>query len=152
LAHLLRSKAPVAEVRASNDAVARHFQLQIPINYPTLVAVCGGPDAAVHERFRGNLKSFQEIEKFAERFQGSNSKGICASLKKEREGIVRSKKAAYAKYSEKQWQKLKIAELTEAMGILGVDLPNRDSLIEKKFYIDAIVNYISSQKKARKEL
>ena len=152
LAFLLRSKAPVAEVRASNDAVARTFQLQAPINYPILVAVCGGSDAAVHERFRGSLKSFQEVEKFAERFQGSSSKGLCASLKKEREKTVREKKAAYVKYSEKQWRKLKISELTQAMGILGVTLPNRDSLIEKSAYIDAIVNHINSQKKAGKEL
>lgn len=151
LAFLLRSKAPVAEVRASNDAVARHFQLQAPVSYPTLVAVCAGSDAAVHERFRGSLKSFQEVEKFAERFQGAGGKGLCASLRKEREQTVRAKKAAYAKYSEKQWQKLKISDLTQAMGILGIDLP-RDSLIEKKDYVSAIVTHINGLKKAGKEL
>lgn len=151
LAYLLRSKAPVAEVRASNDAISRHFQLQSPVNYPILIAACAGLDPSVHERFGGNIKSFQEVEKFVERFQGSKSRNICQSLKKDRELTVRRQKATYAKYSEKQWQKLKISDLTQAMGILGVDLP-RDSLIEKKDYVSAIVNYINKQKMSGKEL
>ena len=143
LAFQLKGKVSVGEVRGagSNSKVLEAFGVKQQA-LPVLLAVCAGDDLLVHESFRGDLKSFDEITAFVDKF---SDKRRCSDLKadvKQERDRKRIKAQELVKLSPEQLNRKKLSELKEAVHNLGISTVG---LLEKDDYVHAIRDYKISQ-------
>jgi len=147
LAHTYRTRLAVAEVRASNDKLAKEFGLGNKPAYPILVIVCTGSEKMANLVYEGDLKKSADVEKFLEsKLGGKRSADTCKTLhgkaKKERER--RSKQGAgISKLSDDELKKKPIKELREIVDDLGL---KSEGLLEKADYVQAIRNHVTKTK------
>jgi len=139
IAHSLTSKAVVAEIRGSNNLLAKELGLGNQPAFPILVAVCGGSDIQAVLRFEGDLKDTDKVIKWIEgKFGSSRSTSACKGLQQKANEMrkARAKRQEGAKrLTLAELRKKKIKELREMAEDLQVAMAG---LVEKDDYVGAV--------------
>jgi curved DNA-binding protein CbpA len=92
LAYRLQGKVALAEVRGSNDQIAKLFDVGSK-DYPKLFIVCAGNEVLAHEVYQDNLKDMDKIESFVMKFQNGNKcKDLQSKANQTRKKKVEAKK------------------------------------------------------------
>jgi hypothetical protein len=142
LAYMLDGSVAVGEVRGSNDRLSLEFGVT---TYPSLLALCGGRELDMSERFEGDLKDLSALMKFVDKFKG-NSKSSCEKLRKAKQADKEKRKVRVQqikRLTESQVKKMKIKELKEIAVDIG--LGQSSGLLEKADYIAAILKHIHNE-------
>lgn len=153
LAHSLAGKAPVAEVRGSNNNLAKELGLGNQPSYPILIVICAGTDRLAHVKYDGDLKDFDKVGRFIEsNFGKKKAAATCKKLqgnakeqKQQREKRRQSNKAL----TLDQLRKKKVAELREIAEDLAVAIAG---LYEKDEFVSAIAQSLGLLRSATSEL
>lgn len=139
LAYRLHGKVALAEVRGSNDHIAKYFELGQ--EYPTIVVVCGGNEVLAHAVYEDNLKDMDKIESFAMKFQtGSKCKDLQSKAAKLRKTKLEAKKQILHMKESALYSK-SIKELRSILETLEI---SQVGLYEKSDFINAIQKYRNS--------
>jgi hypothetical protein len=142
LANMLDGKILVGEVRGGNEKLAKEFGLISKKSFPILIAVCAGKDFNAQEIYQGDLKSLEDLGKFAMKFQKPK---YCIKIRKE-SAVIRKKRLNQLKdaksLSKEELKKKKISELIEIVQDLGLHV----GLLEKSDFISAILEAANKMK------
>lgn len=126
----------IAEVRGSNDKLARAFGLVD--KYPQLVAVCAGASLLGSEVFQGDMKSIAQIDAFLKKFEQPKT---CAGLTAKADKLERERKAQVrtaGSLTRQQLNKKRVGELRTIVEDLGISTA---ALAEKSDYVEAILRH-----------
>lgn len=135
VAHFISSKVAIAEVRASNDRIMKYFDL--PLEYPTIIFVCGGNENLAFEVYDNDLSDFTLLEKYINSFKyPKKCKDIQNKAIKSRQKL-NSKKENIRKLSFNELNKKSIKELKDILSLFDT---STTGLYEKSDYVNAIKN------------
>jgi len=139
LAHSLQNKAAVAEVRGSNNQLAKELGLGNQPAYPILVVLCSGSDKLASLRYDGDLKEFDKTSKWIEdKFGRGRAEGTCRQLRS-KSSEARKKRQQRAEGAKKlsvaELRKKRVGELVDMCEDLGVP---SSGLVEKSDFVNAI--------------
>lgn len=145
LAYSLVGKAPVAEVRGSNNNLAKELGLGSQPSYPILIVICAGTDRLAHMRYDGDLKEFDKVLGFIESHFGGRNRAAatCKRLygkSKEKLQQREKRRAANKRLSLADLKKKKVAELREIVEDLAISVAG---LFEKDDYIRVVHEHLT---------
>jgi hypothetical protein len=139
LAHSLRDKAAVAEIRGSNNQLAKELGLGNQPAYPILVVLCSGSDKLASLRYDGDLKEWDKASRWIDdKFGRGRAEGTCRQLRS-KSGEARKKRQQRAEGAKRlsvaDLRKKRVGELIDMCEDLGVPSAG---LVEKADYVNAI--------------
>ena len=149
IAHQLKGNVAVGEVRGSNQALAKMFDVG---DFPTVLMVCGAPRSGqrghplrAYVKFDGDTKSFDLLLKFAFSFDSkSKCKSVLADARKRAETAAQKLRSVRS-LPKRELMKKPISELREYVEGLGI---SSAGLLEKSDYVSAIISHLASNVKS----
>jgi hypothetical protein len=137
----LQGKAAVAEVRGSNNQLAKEFGLGAQPQYPIILALCSENGKLAGLKYPGNMKKRAEIEAWVDtNFLGRNRMKTCKNLRNaEADEAKRRHKLtlSVASMNKEQLLKKRVKQLREIAEDLDI---KTDSLLEKDDFVRAILD------------